>query len=890
LGCFCHQQGWAWTPTGEEVADNTVYYLYNVGVQKYLSRGGTGTLCAVLDSHGLGVTATASGTAYTFKFTDSNLFLVNTNGTIKADGSAGDNWTLTETDATNHYYTLQNSATTTTYLGADATGATVVNTATTVTDNEKWILVSQTARIAGLSTATNTNGVDATFLLVNPRMDKDAGGWTYPGGWAGNETNLLMEHFSTPTFDTYQKITNLPLGKYTVKIQGFYRDGDANTAAAAYNAGTYQQNALLYANTSTSKIMPIFDDATSTALHASTLSATINGSIVFFPNLLDGTATYFDNGKYTNNSVTGYVSDGNLQIGVKKNIAVGGDWCTFDNFELTYYGIDNADISAHLAAEKTKANDALTNSTYTVVAGQVRTDLQNLYNQTPTDNTAMIQLANNIDDAIITYEAALPAYQALSDKIAEADKISTTLTTDAKATLTSTTATVSDVETATATLTNSIKPYLLANASATTPYDMTEYYLTNPKFASNDGWTIGTGIGGSVRLNEIEFYSNVDAQFSISQTLSSLPEGYYLLKVQGFQRPEFGYNDAKYKNGTEEGGTKLFADVYATDNTTISASHASLLQSLYSCPKNTEKPNDMEAASRSFTNNYYDDNCVAFHKTSTDGNVVVGVRNPSMKTTGGYWNIFTNFRLIYYGNNTTSATIEADNVTADYVPQAATGTVTYDRSLKTSWNTLCLPFDVPNSDITSVFGTGVTVANLNYIDDQYNMYFTTKNPQIKANVPCLIKLSAEASTFNVPLAIVSATGAGSATYGSVDAALKGNYANLTDVLANAGTGYAAYIFGYKDAVTKLYKVGSNPFSLKPTRAYYKVPSTTEAKQFSVSIDNEETTGIDLPTSMELQPQGDIYNLNGQLIRHGAKSLNSLQKGIYIAGGKKFVVK
>ncbi len=73
-------------------------------------------------------------------------------------------------------------------------------------------------------------------------------------------------------------------------------------------------------------------------------------------------------------------------------------------------------------------------------------------------------------------------------------------------------------------------------------------------------------------------------------------------------------------------------------------------------------------------------------------------------------------------------------------------------------------------------------------------------------------------------------------------------------------------------------------------------NTNQAKSYSFYINGinatgYETTGIDgISADSTLPDHFNIYNVSGQLVRRNATSLDGLAKGIYIADGKKYIVK
>ena len=71
------------------------------------------------------------------------------------------------------------------------------------------------------------------------------------------------------------------------------------------------------------------------------------------------------------------------------------------------------------------------------------------------------------------------------------------------------------------------------------------------------------------------------------------------------------------------------------------------------------------------------------------------------------------------------------------------------------------------------------------------------------------------------------------------------------------------------------------------------PSSSETKFFINGVEEGEVTAIEgIESSMEVSKRinSNIYNLNGQLVRSNSVSAEGLDKGIYIIGGKKVVVK
>lgn len=75
------------------------------------------------------------------------------------------------------------------------------------------------------------------------------------------------------------------------------------------------------------------------------------------------------------------------------------------------------------------------------------------------------------------------------------------------------------------------------------------------------------------------------------------------------------------------------------------------------------------------------------------------------------------------------------------------------------------------------------------------------------------------------------------------------------------------------------------YTLKALRGYFVVPEGTSASKMGINIDGETTSISTLSTADAIN--GKVYNLNGQYVGNNVKTL---QKGIYVVNGKKFIVK
>ncbi len=199
-----------------------------------------------------------------------------------------------------------------------------------------------------MESASDASPVECTTVIVNPAyVDGNDNGWT--GGAAVNAAANDAEKFNT-TFNYYQLLQGLPAGTYKVSVQGFFRYGGyVNDYTTWTEDPTANNNAFLYA--------AVDADTVSTPMHrlasqAVTLEALSDGWVwaseenhLAVPNSMATAADAFQSPgsdgapMFSNNNVIVKVGeDGNLTIGLKKNINFTDDWCIWTNWQLFYYG------------------------------------------------------------------------------------------------------------------------------------------------------------------------------------------------------------------------------------------------------------------------------------------------------------------------------------------------------------------------------------------------------------------------------------------------------------------------------------------------------------------------------------------------------------------------
>ncbi|MCM1312920.1 MAG: hypothetical protein NC206_04330 [Bacteroides sp.] len=214
------------------------------------------------------------------------------------------------------------------------------------------------------------------------------------------------------------------------------------------------------------------------------------------------------------------------------------------------------------------------------------------------------------------------------------------------------------------------KEDLLAEMNAATennPVDAT-FLISGQGFNRNDtnrnnAWEGEPAINGD-NTNFCAEKFNTD--FNVYQTLTDVPNGYYLVSVQGFYR-NGGYAAAAtaHNAGTEELNAMLYANNESTPLMSIFADSKETAEGGWSTETEAGYvPNSMTNASNVFTAGAYTNELLV---RVEDGTLTIGIQKET--TTDQDWTIFDNFELSYLGTEvvaiggikTDGAGVDADN-------------------------------------------------------------------------------------------------------------------------------------------------------------------------------------------------------------------------------------
>ena len=205
-------------------------------------------------------------------------------------------------------------------------------------------------------------------------------------------------------------------------------------------------------------------------------------------------------------------------------------------------------------------------------------------------------------------------------------------------------------------LTNKMIEDELSGASWDNPLDLTDKFITNPRYENNDneGWS-GTapGIDAANNLQNAEFFNT---NFDCYQDLVGLPDGYYRLSVQGFYRAGLEGPALEAKNSGNE-DSYMHAELYITTN---SRSTTQKMQSIFTGAPTMALgvsgeinlgswwvPNNMWSAAAYFAAGYYTSNSIEVQVTN--GKLRIGMRKST--TIRRDWVMIDNWKLEYMGKD-----------------------------------------------------------------------------------------------------------------------------------------------------------------------------------------------------------------------------------------------
>ena len=559
-------------------------------------------------------------------------------------------------------------------------------------------------------------GDDITFMIVNANFDTDFSGWDVTGSrpaWGGINANpngsmsdITMESGNAEVF--HQKFTmsqtvyNMPAGLYQFTCQGFVRCDDGSS-----NEGSLY--AIINGEEQISSLPLIGDYATEEQLFSDgTWWDDVSTSNGYVPNGMPG-ANYHFSHTIEGNEFPDYTTTLNVTLKEAADVTVGvkctstSNWVIFDNFQLTYLG-DGADAYMTAIEQKLAELEKFITSAEDegkIMGGDVAKEYENLVAGKKDLKTSeeCIAFIAEIDEALAYAKKSVEAYAeaddvmlSLIEAIEESENAAlaneaNTYVSGVSDDITDATATVEELETIITKMkgyiTQLAMPINYADASDDNPIDVSNVIVnaTFDEIGNFDGWSSGFGAGGTTSTNA-ECYSKT---FDVYQDIEGLPAGTYQVSVQGYYRQGSSAND--YTNTQTEEGTPAYnAVIYATgDNATSEAPIMSICADMMeeALAGSTSVgdgaywvPNTMAEATVWFdavddetgeeigyyTNKRHPEFNAVIVKVGEDGKLRIGVKKDVTIDTD--WAIFDNFKLIYFGANSSKTPDAIANIDA----------------------------------------------------------------------------------------------------------------------------------------------------------------------------------------------------------------------------------
>lgn len=364
--------------------EETTYYIKNVGSGTYLSGGGAWGTQAIMSDCGLDFQVV--------KLSDGNYILNSgywtdtTTEPVGALSSIGyldrtDNTTMEIRNISGGIFSIKGDNGM--YLTAgNSTCAADFSAGSSVGKYAQWQFVPEsvvkTERAKAIPTASLESPIDVSYLVpgrnqnrndsrifdnwklfVDDDMDYNEFWWNSGTGVASGsvspDDNSISEFYRRQWNGSYMFTPEsifLPKGSYTLKIQGFYRDGDLIGSAQRHIDGQEKQDAVLFVLQDGQEIstpfMSIFDEARPTSQKGWSTYSLAGG---FVPNTMEDASWAIKDGAYDNqldftvrNQYGEYVNIGAFcEMGTYPN-----NWLTFDNVRLYYYGSEIRETPTHI--------------------------------------------------------------------------------------------------------------------------------------------------------------------------------------------------------------------------------------------------------------------------------------------------------------------------------------------------------------------------------------------------------------------------------------------------------------------------------------------------------------------------------------------------------------
>ncbi len=329
-------------------------------------------------------------------------------------------------------------------------------------------------------------------------------------------------------------------------------------------------------------------------------------------------------------------------------------------------------------------------------------------------------------------------------------------------------------------------------------------------------------------------------------------------------------------------------------------------------------------------------------------NICFGVRMVSGGTDG--WACFDDFRVDYYGDAQAELVLDEKQTSVDYINAQrsytdASGTahenydgqrnLYLDRTMnENKWNTLVLPVDLTVGQVKKAFGTGVRISEFKGANDAerpgtliFEAIGVSRDDETKTAIEAdklyLVKPSSTEGYKDGTEKTIPGTESTISKYYTIPqvtfcpgkdiaAAVEGDKGNETYQSGAMVQFVGTYVkLGDEDLIPEnSYVLNGNNKGGTAGLWYYRTVKTASKgfRGWLQTVDGKTSDGIEVEINGVVEKvsgntngigaidaetktaTGNVYNLNGQLVRRNAASLNGLAHGVYVVNGKKVVVK
>ena len=473
------------------------------------------------------------------------------------------------------------------------------------------------------------NGVEVTDLLTNPDFENQTEGWTIVGGnkiagtaeqYGYHAINFIENWVGAPstlTDQDWSQTIEVPNGVYVVKSLAH--------AIMQSDADVVPEGVFIYANQ---------DEVPVKTTHT------------------NPPAEY---------SVATIVTNGRLKIGYRI-ASCNVNWAAWDYVRVYQYLGETEEQAKFLWVQDELAELAVT------AEGLLVNHMQASLAESISEKVAAIAgiadfaegdaLRAELKALFAEAEASIEAYEHFANAIAVAqaegekdysegyDEFQEAVEA-AEAMLEEAALNVAEIEAAIVELNDAVFTFQMLNADGTIAFDVTEKFMTNPTLRKgSQGWE---GSKPGLEHEVMEFY---ESDFDMYQTLTGIPNGMYVVRVQGFYRTTWNDSGAAYQDGSEAISVQLYANNVSAPLLSIYKYPASVM-GLTNDQVLNDYVNMRVAVNEAFNlinpeteMPYYAENALTV--IVQDGTLKIGLRNSGHQA--GSWCAFRDFKLDYYGN------------------------------------------------------------------------------------------------------------------------------------------------------------------------------------------------------------------------------------------------